>query len=223
MRAIDDYPVEVLITLALVTGAYATAEAIHVSGPLAMVAAGLLIGDRGPRYAMSDTTQKYVFALWTLIDEVLNSILFLLIGLEVLLVTLDRSNIALALLAVPLVISGAGGRPHGAGRSVSLEQSVLGQEHPVPDLGGSPGRDIGRPRPGRAGQPGEVGHPGLDLCRRPVQHRGAGLHPGVGGASSGRKAAVPVAQRLDAMCCPPCVQELQTVPTMTCTDPRVPT
>ncbi len=108
MRAIDDYPVEVLITLALVTGAYAIAEAVHVSGPLAMVAAGLLIGDRGPRYAMSDTTQKYVFALWTLIDEVLNSILFLLIGLEVLLVTLDRRNIVLALLAVPLVIMARG-------------------------------------------------------------------------------------------------------------------
>ena len=108
MRAIDDYPVEVLITLALVTATYATAEAIHVSGPLAMVAAGLLIGDRGPRYAMSDNTQKYVFALWTLVDEVLNSILFLLIGLEVLLVSFDGGNIVLAVLAVPLVIAARG-------------------------------------------------------------------------------------------------------------------
>lgn len=108
LRAIDDYPVEVLVTLALVTATYATAEAIHVSGPLAMVAAGLLIGDRGPRYAMSDTTQTYVFALWTLIDEVLNSVLFLLIGLEVLLLDVDRSNLALALLAVPLVIAARG-------------------------------------------------------------------------------------------------------------------
>ena len=108
LRAIDDYPVEVLVTLALVTATYATAEAIHVSGPLAMVAAGLLIGDRGPRYAMSDTTQKYMFALWNLIDEVLNSVLFLLIGLEVLLIDFDRSNIAVALLAVPLVIAARG-------------------------------------------------------------------------------------------------------------------
>ncbi len=108
MRAIDDYPVEVLITLALVTATYATAEVIHVSGPLAMVAAGLLIGDRGPRYAMSDTAKKYVFALWTLIDEVLNSILFLLIGLEVLLVTFDRSNMMLALMAIPLVMAARG-------------------------------------------------------------------------------------------------------------------
>ncbi|WP_237480737.1 cation:proton antiporter [Lichenibacterium dinghuense] len=108
MRAIDDYPVEVLITLALVTATYAVAEAIHVSGPLAMVAAGLLIGDRGLRLAMSDTTKRYVLALWTLIDEVLNSVLFLLIGLEVLLVAFDRGDVALALLAVPLVIAARG-------------------------------------------------------------------------------------------------------------------
>ncbi len=75
---------EVLITLALVTGTYAIAQKLGASGPLAVVAAGLLIGERAPRYAMSDTTQRYVSALWTLIDEVLNSVLFLLIGLEVL-------------------------------------------------------------------------------------------------------------------------------------------
>ena len=66
------------------TGTYALAQRLHVSGPLSVVAAGLLIGDRGPRYAMSERTQTYVFALWTLIDEILNSVLFLLIGLEVL-------------------------------------------------------------------------------------------------------------------------------------------
>lgn len=105
MRAIDDYPIEVLITLALVTATYAVAEAIGVSGPLAIVAAGLIIGDRGPRFAMSDTTKTYVFALWTLVDEVLNSVLFLLIGLEVLLVAFDRSDVAMAFLAVPLVLA----------------------------------------------------------------------------------------------------------------------
>ena len=62
-RAMDDYPVEVLITLALVTATYAAAEVMQVSGPLAIVAAGLLMGDRGPRFAMSDTTERYVFAL----------------------------------------------------------------------------------------------------------------------------------------------------------------
>ena len=108
MRAIDDYPVEVLITLALVAATYAVAEAIHVSGPLAIVAAGLLMGDRGPRFAMSDTTKRYVFALWTLVDEVLISVLFLLIGLEVLLVAFDRGNVTLALVAVPLVVAARG-------------------------------------------------------------------------------------------------------------------
>jgi monovalent cation:H+ antiporter, CPA1 family len=62
MRAIDDFPVEVLITLALVTGTYALAQKIGTSGPLAVVAAGLLIGDRAPRYAMSERTRTYVSA-----------------------------------------------------------------------------------------------------------------------------------------------------------------
>jgi CPA1 family monovalent cation:H+ antiporter len=84
MRAIDDYPIEVLISLALVAGTYALAAKLHMSGPMAVVVAGLLIGSRGPRDALSDETQRYLFGSWTLIDEVLNSVLFLLIGLEVL-------------------------------------------------------------------------------------------------------------------------------------------
>jgi CPA1 family monovalent cation:H+ antiporter len=104
MRLIDDYPIEVLITLALVTGTYALAQKLHVSGPLSVVAAGLLIGDRGPRFAMSDKTQTYVFALWTLIDEILNSMLFLLIGLEVLVLRFEPVAIAVAGLAIPVVL-----------------------------------------------------------------------------------------------------------------------
>ena len=104
MRLIDDYAIEVLISLALVTATYALAQRIHVSGPLAVVAAGLLIGYRGPRDAMSDRTQTYVFGLWTLIDEVLNSLLFLLIGLEVLILRLDPLALLLATVAVPIVI-----------------------------------------------------------------------------------------------------------------------
>lgn len=104
MRAIDDFPVEVLITLALVTGTYALAQKLGASGPLAVVAAGLLIGERAPRYAMSDNTQKYVSALWTLIDEVLNSVLFLLIGLEVLVLRFEVSGLTLAACAVPIVL-----------------------------------------------------------------------------------------------------------------------
>ena len=105
MRLIDDYPVEVLITLALVTGTYALAQKIHVSGPLSVVAAGLLIGDRGPRFAMSERTQTYVFALWTLIDEILNSVLFLLIGLEVVILRFEPWALFAAGLAIPLVLA----------------------------------------------------------------------------------------------------------------------
>ncbi len=104
MRLIDDYAVEVLITLALVTATYAIAQKLHISGPLAVVAAGLLIGYHAPRSAMSDKTQTYVFGLWTLIDEILNSVLFLLIGLEVLVLKFDPVAIAMAVITVPIVL-----------------------------------------------------------------------------------------------------------------------
>lgn len=104
MRMIDDYAVEVLITVALVTGTYAVASHLHVSGPLSMVACGLLIGDRGPRYAMSERTQRYVFALWTIVDEILNSVLFLLIGLETLILRFDPRTLLFATAAVPIVL-----------------------------------------------------------------------------------------------------------------------
>ncbi|MGE0039338.1 MAG: cation:proton antiporter [Xanthobacteraceae bacterium] len=104
MAAIDDYPIEVLITLALVTGTYAIAAKLHVSGPIAVVAAGLLIGARGPSDAMSANTERYLFDFWTLIDEILNSVLFLLIGLEVLVMGFDARLMPLALAAIPLVL-----------------------------------------------------------------------------------------------------------------------
>lgn len=106
MRAIDDFPVEVLITLALVAGTYAMAQRLGLSGPLAVVAAGILVGDRGPRDAMSDETQTYVRALWTLVDEILNAVLFLLIGLEVLVLSFVPSALGLAAAAVPIVLIG---------------------------------------------------------------------------------------------------------------------
>ncbi|MCW5746005.1 MAG: sodium:proton antiporter [Alphaproteobacteria bacterium] len=104
MRAIDNYPVEILISLALVAGTYALAAKLHTSGPIAVVVAGLLIGTRGPADAMSDQTQQYLFAFWTLIDEILNSILFLLIGLEVLVLRFELSLGWFALAAVPLAL-----------------------------------------------------------------------------------------------------------------------
>lgn len=104
MRAIDDYPVEVLISLALVTGTYALATKLHMSGPIAVVVAGILIGNRGPVDALSDETQRFMFGFWTLIDEILNSVLFLLIGLEVLVLRFNFSFIGLALSAIPLAL-----------------------------------------------------------------------------------------------------------------------
>ena len=102
MRLIDDYPVEILVTLALVSATYALAQALHVSGPLlSVVACELLIGDRGPRFAMSDQTQRDVFGLCTLIDEILNSVLFLLSGLEALISIFDGRAMLLAGVAMP--------------------------------------------------------------------------------------------------------------------------
>jgi monovalent cation:H+ antiporter, CPA1 family len=104
MRVIDDYGIEVLISLALVTGSYALASSIHLSGPIAVVVAGLLIGNRGASEAMSETTRRYLFAFWTLVDEILNSVLFLLIGLEVLVLRFDLSHMRLAAAVIPIAL-----------------------------------------------------------------------------------------------------------------------
>lgn len=86
MRAIDQHDVEVMISLALVTAAYSIAELIHVSGPIAVVIAGVLVGSHARQHAMSDDTRRHIDIFWSVIDEVLNSLLFLLIGLEIVVV-----------------------------------------------------------------------------------------------------------------------------------------
>lgn len=83
LKTIDNYQVEVLITLALVAGGYQLASHWHLSGPLAMVVAGLMIGNQGRLMAMSETTREHLDLFWELIDEILNALLFLLIGLEI--------------------------------------------------------------------------------------------------------------------------------------------
>jgi monovalent cation:H+ antiporter, CPA1 family len=119
MRSIDDYVLEVLISLALVTVTYSIAISLHTSGPIAVVIAGLLIGNHGTRYAMSEVTHDHLNKFWELIDEVLNAVLFLLIGLEVLALTFSLSTLTAAALAIPLTL---------VARliSVSLPISVLG-------------------------------------------------------------------------------------------------
>jgi len=104
MYGIDEPSLEVLITLALVMVTYALALSLHMSGPIAMVVAGLFIGNRGVKYAMSEETRTYVLTFWTLIDEILNSVLFLLIGLEVLVVTASPQHFWVALLAIPVTL-----------------------------------------------------------------------------------------------------------------------
>jgi CPA1 family monovalent cation:H+ antiporter len=104
VRSVDDYTVEVLITLALVIGGYAAAEALHVSAPLAAIVAGLVIGYRGPA-VMSDRTRLYVDAFWKLVDEVLNAVLFMLIGITVLVLPFHRGMVAAGLLAIPIALA----------------------------------------------------------------------------------------------------------------------
>lgn len=95
MKSIDHYQTEILITLAVVTGGYSMASRIHASGPLAMVVAGLIIGNKGKEFAMSDITAEYVDKFWELIDEICNTILFVLMGLEIFLVPFDASYIVI--------------------------------------------------------------------------------------------------------------------------------
>ena len=104
MRSMDEYVLEVLVTLALVIGGYALALKLHVSGPLAMVVAGLMVGSSAAQRAMSDQTKDYLEKFWELLDEILNSALFVLIGFEILILSFQGPAILLALLAVPLAL-----------------------------------------------------------------------------------------------------------------------
>ncbi len=104
LKSVDNYQVEVLLTLAAVVGGYALAARLHVSGPLAMVVAGLIIGNLGRALAMSDTTRRYVDMFWELIDEILNATLFVLMGMEVLLVTFSLNELVAAALAVVVTL-----------------------------------------------------------------------------------------------------------------------
>ncbi len=104
LKSINSYPVEVMVSLAIVVGGYALAHALHTSGPLAMVVAGLLLGNQGRRFAMSDTTREHLDKFWEMMDEILNAVLFVLIGMELLIVVYDQQRIIAALLAIPIVL-----------------------------------------------------------------------------------------------------------------------
>lgn len=105
MRAIDDYEVEILITLALVLGGYSLASVLHFSGPLAMVVAGLMIGNEQFRSrSMSRQTSDYVDKFWEIIDVLLNALLFVLIGLEIVVLPFNQAFLLAGLLTIPLVL-----------------------------------------------------------------------------------------------------------------------
>jgi CPA1 family monovalent cation:H+ antiporter len=105
LRSVDNYQVEILITLALVTGGYAASHALHVSGPLAMVVAGLLIGNHGRAFAMSERTRNRLDDFWELVDDFLNTMLFVMIGVEVLVLEYSPRLFIAGLAIVPLVLA----------------------------------------------------------------------------------------------------------------------
>jgi len=118
MRSIDEYNLELMISLAVVMGGYSLAGWLQVSGPVAMAVAGLLVGNAGVALAMSDTTRDYVLKFWALIDDLLNAILFLLIGL-------DPRLIVAGAVAIPLVL---------AARALSVGPSLLAMR-PIISMG----------------------------------------------------------------------------------------
>ena len=104
LQKTDQYQVEILITLALVMGGYRLASVLHASGPITVVVMGLLIGNHGRRFAMSETTREHLDSFWELIDELLNAILFVLIGLVVVDMSFRLDYLEAMLMAIPIVL-----------------------------------------------------------------------------------------------------------------------
>ena len=104
LKEVDAYVVEVLITLALVAGGYSLALAVHTSGPIAIVVAGLLIGNHGRKFAMTETTRRNLDLFWELVDETLNAVLFVWIGMEILVLTFSLSYFIAGVVAIPVAL-----------------------------------------------------------------------------------------------------------------------
>lgn len=104
LKSIDHYQTEVLLTIAMVIGGYLLANALHFSGPLAMVTSGIFIGNKGKEMAMSDATMDYTFKFWEMIDEIMNASLFVLIGLEILVIPFRVYFIWISLITIPVVL-----------------------------------------------------------------------------------------------------------------------
>jgi len=106
MKRVDNYPLEILMTLALVMGGYTLAQALHSSGPLAMVVAGILIGNQGKTKAMTETSRKNLEIFWQLVEEFLNAVLFVLIGLESLLISFRVDTVVFGMILIPVCTAG---------------------------------------------------------------------------------------------------------------------
>jgi CPA1 family monovalent cation:H+ antiporter len=104
MKSIDHFQTEILISLAMVMGGYSLCHYLHVSGPLAMVVAGIMTGNRGKELAMSDVTRDYLGKFWEVTDEILNAILFMLMGLEIVVVTFEVSYVIIGLLTAVMIV-----------------------------------------------------------------------------------------------------------------------
>ncbi|MCL4801712.1 MAG: sodium:proton antiporter [Burkholderiales bacterium] len=105
LRGIDSHAVEIMITLAMATAGYSLAEFLHTSAPIAVVIMGLLVGNHGKRFAMSERTREHLFSFWTLADELLNLLLFGLIGIEIIALGAPLGSLAPALVAIPIVLA----------------------------------------------------------------------------------------------------------------------
>ena len=104
LKSVDNYSLEILLTLSLVTGGYYVCGLLHISGPIAMVVSGLLIGNQGKMFAMSETTHNQLFSFWELIDEFLNAVLFLLMGMVIISLSFDMIFIGLGILLIIIVL-----------------------------------------------------------------------------------------------------------------------
>ena len=148
MAAVDDPIVEILISIGVCAATYALSLRLNVSGPIAVVVTGLLIGNHGAEHAMSEKVQEYLFSFWEVIDELLNSILFLLIGLEVLVMAVDPGA----------GLDRAGGDPDRASGALDIGVGADPGAVDPPELFGrlDPDPDLGRPARRRLGGAGAV-------------------------------------------------------------------
>lgn len=104
LKGVDSYPIEIMITLSMATAGYALAELVDTSAPIAAVVMGLVVGNQGRRLAMSEATRQHLFSFWELLDELLNLVLFGLIGIQIIALTMSPGHLLIAAVAIPVVL-----------------------------------------------------------------------------------------------------------------------